>query len=92
MILKTLKAMIRHPIWAKRVKKLPIITNPKTGEQIVLATITMEHITQKEALKLKRYLEKGSGKKLTLLSFDHYGEEKLYIKNDEGVNLRFRIE
>lgn len=89
---KSLKVMIKNPRWAKRVVATPIINNPETGEKIVIVTVKMKHITEKQAIELKKYLEEGSGKKLELLNWDFHGEIRLYEKNSMGLNLRFRID
>jgi hypothetical protein len=88
---KELKVMVKNPRWAKRVKKLPILVNPETGEKIVVATLGMKHITEKQAKSLQKYLEEGSDKKLTLLNWDDHGTIKLYEKSSEGIHLRFKL-
>ncbi|MBF4469168.1 MAG: hypothetical protein ISP01_07155 [Methanobrevibacter arboriphilus] len=85
--------MIKHPKWAKRLVSCPILPpNLETGESIVLVTVKMKHITKEQANELKKYLEEGSGKKLTLLNWDYYGDIRLYEKNSMGLVLRFRLE
>lgn len=93
MVFKSLKVKINNHRWAKRVVSCPILPhNPETGEIIVIVTVKMKHITKEQANELKKYLEEGSGEKLTLLNWDYYGDIRLYEKNSIGLLLRFRLE
>jgi hypothetical protein len=84
--------MINNLRWKKRVKATQILHDHETDDDILVVRLKMKHISEKEALKLKIYLEKTNNLKLKLTKHNYQKEKVLYIKKNNALLLRFEVQ